>query len=496
VREPVGYSFPLPEHRQALGSLTAGQVTALAGAALVAVFGIVRTHPGPIGVLSAVVWLASVAAAVLVPVRGRTATGWLPIAGRYALARVHGRTDFRAVAPRFATGADTMTRLRVPPELGDLEMLAYPTTDGELGVVVDHAAGLYTAALEVDGPPFLLQDTTTQEDLLARWGALLTRTTQHGNALHRLQVLLRSSPDDGDALEAYFEQTRASDLDDAAKTVRSYLELLDDVTATSTRHSTLVVAQLAARRAARTIRQAGGGDQGACATLADTIGLLSDELADLGITVSSPLGARGYQGRLRMAFDPEATRDLEVLARSGAGRRWGSDAPWPLATQERWGCYRTANRAWHRSFTLALPLSQVGADWLVPLLLDNAGACRTIALTVKGIPRPQANRQVARALTGLRAEEHRKLRVGQLPTAHDEQQQAAALGRMRELAEGHGELLYAITITVTAADPDELETACETVRHATGLAGCELRLLEGQQAQAFGWSLPLARGVE
>lgn len=498
MREPVAYSFPPPEDRQALGSLTAAQVGSLAGAGLVAVFGIIRPYPTAGGVLVAVVWLAAVAAVVLVPLHGRTVIGWLPIAGRYALARLRGQTDFRAAAPRFGLAAGVIGRLQVPPELGDLEVLAYPTRDGELGVVVDRAAGLYTAALEVDGPPFLLEDSAGQEDLLARWGALLTRTTQQGTLLHRLQVLLRSGPEGGSGLRGYFEQAHARGLDEAAQAVRSYLELLDDVTATSSRHQTLVVAQLAPRRAARALRlrQAGSGDAGACAALAEMIGMLAGELADLGVTARSILGAREYQGMLRVAFDPEATRELGALARSRADRGWGSDAPWPMATQERWGSYRTADRAWHRCYTLALPLSQVGADWLVPLLLDNGGACRTVALTVKGVPRHQANRQVARALTGLRAEEQRKLRVGQLPTAHDEQREAAAVRRMRELADGHGELVYAVTVTVTAPDLAALQAACETVRHAAGLAGCELRLLEGQQTQAFGWSLPLARGVD
>jgi hypothetical protein len=385
VREPVGYSFPLPEHRQVLGSLTAGQVSALAGAALLAVFGIVRPHPGPAGLLVAVAWLAGVAAVVLVPLRGRTVAGWLPLAGRYGLARVRGGTDFHAAAPRFRHGGAAGAGVQVPPELGDLEVLAFPLPDAELGVVVDRTAGLYTAAVEVDGPAFLLQDTIGQEDLLARWGALLTRATQHG-PLRRLQVLLRSRPDDGDALAAYFEQAHAGDLDHAAEAVRSYLHLLDQVTTSSTHHQTLLVVQLAARRAARAIRQAGGGDVGACAVLADLVGALTDELTDMGATVRVPLDVRGYQGMRRLAFDPDAARDLAVLARGRLVDRWGSDAPWPLATQERWGHYRTADRAWHRSFTLVLPPQQVGADWLVPLLLDNHGACRTVALTFNGVP--------------------------------------------------------------------------------------------------------------
>jgi hypothetical protein len=496
VKEPVGYGFPLPEHRQVLGSLTAGQVGGLAAAALIAVFGIIRPHPGAAGVLLAVAWLAVVAAALLVPVHGRPLTGWSPIVGRYLVARLRGRADFRARAPRFTKSATPLTPLVLPPELGDLEVLAYPTRGGELGVAADRAAGLYTAALEVEGPSFLLEDTTTQEEMLARWGGLLARATPNGAALHRLQVLLRSCPPDGGALRDYFEQARVQDPEEANRAVRSYLQLLDATTATTTHHQTLLVVQLSARHAARAIRQGGGGDQGACAALAGTIAMLTRELADLGPRVHTLLDARHLQGVLRVAFDPDATSDLGLLARARPDHRWGSDAPAPLATQERWDHYRTAARAWHRSYTIALPLNQVGADWIVPLLVDSGTLTRTVAITFKGVARHQANRRVTRALTGLRAEEQRKHRLGQFSTAQDQQREGAAVDRMHELAEGHGEVVYAVTITVTAPDPDSLDTDCETVRHAAGLAGCELRSLEGQQAQAFGWTLPLARGVQ
>jgi hypothetical protein len=496
VREPVAYGFPLPEQRQVLGSFTATQVGGLAVAALVAVFGIVRPHPGPAGVLVAVAWLVAVAAALLVPVRGRPLTGWSPILGRYLLVRLSGRADFRAGAPRFDESAATVRPLVLPPELGNVEVLAYPTRDGELGVAADRRAGLYAAALEVDAPSFLLEDTTTQEELLGRWGALLARATPNGAVVHRLQVLLRSGPQDGGPLRDHFEQARARDLDQASQMVRSYLELLNAIPASTTHHQTFLVVQLSARHAARAIRQAGGGDQGACAALADAIAMLSRELADLGAHVRLLVGARHLQGLLRVAFDPDAASDLGLLASARPDQSWGSDAPGPLATQERWDYYRTAARAWHRSYTIVLPLNQVGADWIVPLLLDSGTVTRTVAVTFKGVPRHQANRRVTRALTGLRAEEQRKLRLGQLATAHDQQREDATVDRMHELAEGHSEVVYAVTITVTAPDLDNLEPDCETVRHAAGLAGCELRSLEGQQAQAFGWTLPLARGVD
>jgi Putative type VII ESX secretion system translocon, EccE len=495
VKEPIAYSFPLPEQRQVLGSLTAGQVGGLAGAALVAVFGIIRPHPGPAGVLLAVAWLAAVTAALLVPVHGRPLTVWSPVVGRYAVARLLRRADFRASAPRF-NESTTVTPLGLPPELGDLDVLAHPTRDGELGVAADRAAGLYTAALEVDAPSFLLEDTTTQEEMLGRWGALLARATPNGAALHRLQVLLRSGRQDGGELRDYFEQARAHDLDQASCAVRSYLELLDATADATTHHQTLVVVQLSARHAARAIRQGGGGDEGACAALASTIAMLTRQLGDLGARVHTLLDARHLQGVLRVAFDPDAASDLGLLARARPDRRWGSDAPGPLATQERWDYYRTAARAWHRSYTIALPLNQVAADWIVPLVLDSGTVTRTVAVTFKGVPRHQANRRVTRALTGLRAEEQRKHRLGQLSTAQDQQREDATLDRMHELADGHSEVVYAVTITVTAPDLDSLDADRETIRHAAGLAGCELRSLEGQQAQAFGWTLPLARGVE
>jgi hypothetical protein len=496
VKEPLAYSFPLPEQRQVLGSFTAGQVGGLAAAALVAVFGIVRPHPGPAGVLAAVAWLLAVAAALLVPVHGRPLTGWSPIVGRYLLARLSGRADFRATAPRFNQFTTTTPPLVLPPELGDAEVLAYPTRDGELGVAAERSAGLYTAAVEVHPPSFLLEDATIQEELLGRWGALLARATPDGASLHRLQVLLRSGPQDGGELRDYLERARAHDLDQASQVVRSYLQLLDTIPGTTTEHRTLLVAQLSARHAARAIRQAGGGDQGACAALAGAIAMLTRELADLGARSHSLVDARRLQGILRVAFDPEAGVDLGLLASARPDQDWGSDAPGPLATQERWDHYRTAARAWHRSSTVVLPLNQVGADWIAPLLLDSGTVTRTVAVTFKGVPRHQANRRVTRALTGLRAEEQRKLRLGQLATAQDQQREDATVDRMHELAEGHGEVVYAVTITVTAPDLDSLDSDCETVRHAAGLAACELRSLEGQQAQAFGWTLPLARGVD
>jgi hypothetical protein len=493
VREALRYQFPPPEHKHLLGPFTTGQIAITLVALFVAVFGIARPNP----TLARIVLAAGLALAVVVPVavpwRGRIVTEWVPIAARYLRARRAGRTDYRTTAGRQRTSA--AGRVLLPAEVDAVEFLAHPHNDGVLGVAVDRRAGLYTAVLEVESPSFLLEETARQEELMARWGVVLARLASSGTAVHRLQWVVRTVPDDGSGTRNYLKRTQAPDLDQASAVIRSYLELLRVSGPASSEHTTLLAVQLSSRHSVPAIRAAGGGDHGACAVLAEALEALAEGLDGGQVGVRRLLGVREYQGVIRTAFDPDALADLNVLAGLHPDREWGSDAPWPYATEERWGYYRTADRAWHRSFDLVLPMTDVPADWFVPMVLEGE-VTRTISMTLKAVPRRQATREVRRSLTRLRAEEERKRQLGQLQTAEDEKRETAADRRMRELAEGHAVMVYAVTVTVTAPDLVSLDRACRSAEHVAGLSYCELRALEGQQAAAFTWALPLGRGLE
>src|SRR6266540_499348 len=416
MSEPLRYLFPPPERRRVLGPFAAGQLATLGAVAMVSVFGVIRTSPTPRGLMAGMALLGLTAAAVVVPVRGRVATEWVPLTLRYGFARFRGHTDFRA------------------------------------------------------RPPFLLEPTGTQEQLLGRWGSVLARLAGPGSELRRLQWILRTTSDDAAALMEDLRAARPRDAAGAADLVRSYLALIASTATGAARHLTLVVAQISSQHSTRAIRQAGGGDLGACAVLTREVDTLARELADLGVEVRRRLDPRSYQGIIRVAFDPAAQVELDTLARVNPGQGWGSDWPWPMVTEERWGYYRTADRAWHRSFTLALPLGEVPADWFVPMLLGDSTVCRTVAMTVQPVSRRQANRAVTRTLTRLMAEEERKQRLGQLHTAQDAKQESAAVQRMEELADGHADVLYAVTVTVTAPDLETLDQACQSVDHVAGMA--------------------------
>jgi hypothetical protein len=87
-------------------------------------------------------------------------------------------------------------------------------------------------------------------------------------------------------------------------------------------------------------------------------------------------------------------------------------------------------------------------------------------------------------------------RIGQLTDFATEQEWADVNQRERELVAGHGDLRFAGFLRVTAADEPGLQAARASVEQAAIQAGCETRLLVGQQAQAFAAAaLPLCRGI-
>jgi hypothetical protein len=105
---------------------------------------------------------------------------------------------------------------------------------------------------------------------------VLARLANAGTHVHRLQWLVRTVPDDGNAIRAYLKRARPRDLDQASAVIRSYLELVRLSGPASSQHTTLLVVQLASRTAARAIRAAGGGDHGACVALAQAMEQLAE----------------------------------------------------------------------------------------------------------------------------------------------------------------------------------------------------------------------------
>ncbi len=193
-----------------------------------------------------------------------------------------------------------------------------------------------------------------------------------------------------------------------------------------------------------------------------------------------PLGAAQAVGRTPAPAGPAVDRAFAQAA--------------PVATEEAWDHYRV-DGALHATFWIsAWPRVSVSPMFMDALLADS-GTVRTVAVTFEPVPPERSVREVEAAITRDRADSELRRRFGQSETARQRQAQESAARREAELAAGHGEVRFAGFVTVTGRDSGDLRRACAEVHRHAARARLELRRLYGQQAEAFAFTLPLARGL-
>src|SRR5581483_7795547 len=103
--------------------------------------------------------------------------------------------------------------------------------------------------------------------------------------------------------------------------------------------------------------------------------------------------------------------------------------------------------------------------------------------------------QVDREATKLVSDEEQRARSGFRIGARHRRQQEALAAREAELVAGYSELGFAGFLTVTAADPDQLDRACADYEQAAAQVGLALRRLGGRHAVGLLCALPIGRGV-
>jgi hypothetical protein len=164
-----------------------------------------------------------------------------------------------------------------------------------------------------------------------------------------------------------------------------------------------------------------------------------------------------------------------------------------MASLDQWAALRSDGQ-WHATYWISeWPRVDVGADFLSPLLV--AEGRRAVALVMGPVPFERAMRQARSARTADLADEEIRSRAGFLPSARRRREADGATVREEELAEGHVEYRFSGYVTVTASDHRSLEQSCAETEQAAQESRLEIRRLYGRQAEAYTWTLPLARGL-
>ncbi len=442
-----------------------GQIGAVAVALVVGV-GVLRALPSPVGVVLAVVALAVGVGVATWPISGRTAEEWAPDALRHVAAR--GRRS----------------RDRTSPFAGVHLVEVDPGAEGSgirLGVLHDRSRRTFTAVLRAWDPGFVLLGEEDKAQRVSAWSGVLASLARDGSAVHRVQWVERVVPGD-DASFAYRPDTVAQGPGyDAARA--SYDALLAAEADAPLRHEVLLAVTVHAGRAARAVKAAGGGDAGACAVLLREVAGLRRRLTDASIDVGAVLAPGELRAVMRGAFDGHAVRRVH----DGA---W----PWPMGVAAEWSRFR-ADGTWHATYWVAeWPRTDTAPDFLGPILLPSE-VRRSMAVVMEPLGPIAAARKVEQARTADIADAELRRRGGFLATARRRREEEILVRREVELADGHAQYRFSGYVTVSAADPDQLEEACGRVEQAAGQAGLELRRCYGDQANAFMSTLPLGRGL-
>lgn len=478
-RYTATFRFGPLERRGLVGSWRPGQVVVVGVACLLAVI-VFRSAPAS-GFVVGLILIGAAAVITLAPVAGRSLDQWAPLVADWTIFKYRRQNRYRSADPFAGQGS----LQSVPASIAGCSVLAWPLSEGDLGVIEDRELRAYTAVLAVQMRSLGLLPAAEQEQRLAAWGRTLASLAGERTAIRRLQLLERTVPRDPDELirHAYEHGSQLQ-----LEAWESYLELLDSATHVAQDHELLIAIQVDERRAARLA----GGDararaldrrDQACTVLARELQGFANRMDAGDVNVLGLLDAQQLSAAIRLGFDPYRRRSAE------------SPIAGPTAADSTWSTYR-ADGAIHRTYWVAeWPRTQVGPAFFTPLLL-GVQAVRAVSIVFDPVPPGRSRAAVEAAITSDDADEQVREERGFRITARRRKQADAARHREQELSEGHEEMRFAGFVTVSGRDDDELAAASAELEHAAQRAFLVLEPLWGQQDLGLAFAaLPLARSL-
>jgi hypothetical protein len=478
---PATVKFPHRSRRGVLLGLTAAQlvVAAASGLLLLAVLLTI----GVTGALRLIPLWAVLLVAVFARQRGRSLADWTPIVLRYSLRRARGQLLWLA---RPSTRPRREGLLHLPGTAASLRVVASP--DRRFGAVHDPHHGTLTAVVKISSRAFALLDPATQNANVSGWGRTLAALARTGH-IARVQVLERTVPDSGDALNRYWDEHGRPDADLAGPV---YADLLAAAGPAAAPHEAYVALALNLKAARRLINQAGGGLTGAFAVLAQLASTFDQSARTAGLTSAGWLTGTEIASVVRTAYDPKASAALDRWSNSGRPQA-DPAAAGPVVLVEQADRIQS-DTAHHATFWIEnWPRIETSPGFLHQLLFTS-GVRRTLSLTYVPKGLDAALKDVQRKKATVIADAAERQRKGQVDSEEDSVEYADIKARERQLIAGHADVALTGLLTVSADSDEQLNAACAAVETAAVAALVDLRRLTWQQAEAFtNAALPLAR---
>uniref|UniRef100_UPI0039BFCA5C SCO6880 family protein n=1 Tax=Lentzea alba TaxID=2714351 RepID=UPI0039BFCA5C len=436
----------------------------------------------------------TIAALVVVPVRGRPAMRWLVHLVLFEVGIITGWSRWQSKA-----AAGMPVDPNEPDLPGALQRVSFPDGPqfrdvGRVCLIHDTVEGRWGAAARLTHSGVGMLSDEQCERLANRLGTLLL-SLGHRDVVDRLSLLVRTVPDDGTEYEVWRGDHEIRDAPALARQANAELDhIIGNV---SVRHELFVVVSGSEDKLRKPAAAAGGGVAGRAQALYRVLDGLEDPLKALGARTVQWLDGPGMAEALRTGFNPAARALLAAANERGTrGRGLEKAAAGPTATPVPSARSYTHDGFTTVAYTALMPEAGTVFGSLGPLLaVRSAGERRTLAIHYEVLDARRAQRAVRGNRFRTNVMTDMKRRKGFNASAMEERDARGALVQERAVAAGHSVVRFALAASVTVPSSWNVEDHAARLENDASGRFRLLRLELAQDSAFVAAVLPVGIGL-
>lgn len=377
--------------------LTGWQASVLAVSVLPVLWALTRQH----WAAAAALLLLAVAVAVLaiVPVRGRSATGWLVATVAFAIGTLAGWTRYRS---RVAQGqAEDLDAVDLPGPIAGIEIHEGPPVGlhaARVAMIQDHSARTWAVTAAVVHPGIGMRGPDDRARMAAGLSDLLDQAART-ELIDEVLLIVRTVPEDGAEREEWIRRHRRPEGPSQVRAINDDLQRV--MTLASVRTEAFVTIVVPEARIARAARESGRGLEGRAQVLYALMAEIEAQLrGGLGISGVTWLTSPELAVACRTGFAPgDRASVVDALLGAANGEDVNADVPWALAgpSGADVAARHYSHDAWNSiSATLKLPVKGAVLGALAPVLTPTEpGERRSVLVAFPILAQGKAERATA-----------------------------------------------------------------------------------------------------
>lgn len=397
---------------------------------------------------------AVVTVVTIVPVRGRSAIGWIIASTAFAVGGLAGWTRFRSRAAQGA--AKDLDDVDLPGSLAGIEIHEGPPTGlaaARVAIIQNHAARTWSATAAIVHPGIGMRDGDDRARMGRGLADLLDQASR-SELVDEILFLVRTVPEDGAERDQWIARHRRHDGPEQVKVIND--ELQQVLTGASVRTEAFVTIVVPESRLGKAAKESGRGIEGRAQVLYSQMAEVEAQLkGGLGCTSVAWLTSPELAIACRTGFAPaDRAGIIDALNAQSRDPHVNAEIPWALAGPS--GADAVARHyshdAWNSiSATIKLPIRGAVLGALAPILAPTgAGERRSYLVAFPILSQTKATRQSASSewATDMGQALREKAKMKQTTKAKDEADQVRSLEA--KLARGSAMTRPYAVCTVTA----------------------------------------------